>query len=581
MRFSLRLWQTLLFITVIVVAMLTLSYSLISSTRTGVARADRAQLSKEVRNISIQVGRLMPYAKNRSEVNARLAQFAHVFGVDVRLLEPGGKLLFARGRTSRPGAVLRAAREEAVAKRGYVLKLVPGRAQEMVAATPLIRNGKVEVVVAVGDTGAGAQAILAEASRQITVAFWIALVVSGVLGWVFSEIIAMQVRRLSDGALAIAKGNFDLRLKGMFPDEVGELATSFNVMAERLGTAFGALSEQQREIATVVETMDEGLVAVDERLRIRLVNPAAAELLGKSIAELEGKTMQEAIGVQGLTQPVETALGGRQVSETYEHKNAALLLHASPIRSGSGRPVGVVLILRDVTQQKRMERSQRDFITHASHELRTPISSLRGFIELLEGGAKDEADVRDRFLSTMDFEVDRLQRLIEDLFTLAQLDSGRLDLRVSANTSDEIVDEIVNLVSPIAVSADVCMQGDAEPGLPQVMCDRDRIVQVILGFVDNALKHSRAGDTVTVFARRHGQQAVRFGVSDTGPGILPEEMPRIFQRFYRVTDAVDKKGAGLGLSIAKEIVEAHGSTIGVETAQGEGATFYFDLDAAR
>jgi len=462
MRFSLRLWQTLLFITVIVVAMLTLSYSLISSTRTGVVRADKAQLAKEVRNIAMQIGRLMPYADHRDQVDARLAQFARVFNIDVWLVDRTGRKLFARGDATLPDAPVAEIAGEAAAKRRYVVREAPGETEHMIAAQALARDGSVDAVVVVGDTGADAQAILDEAGRQITVAFWIALVVSGVLGWVFSEIIALQVRRLSDGALAIAQGNFDMRLKGMFPDEVGELATSFNVMAERLGTAFEALSEQQREIATVVETMAEGLIAVDYKLRIRLVNPAAAELLAKPVEGLEGKTMQEAIGTQGLIQPVETALGGRQVSETYEHGDRALLLHASPIRGGSGRPVGVVLILRDVTQQKRMEQAQRDFISHASHELRTPISSLRGFIELLEGGAKEDSSVRDRFLTTMDVEVDRLQRLIEDLFTLAQLDSGRLELQIAATSATEIVEEVVRLVEPIATSADVEIEGDID-----------------------------------------------------------------------------------------------------------------------
>lgn len=579
MKFSLRLWQTLLFITVIVVAMLTLSYSLISSTRASVRRAARIQLGKEVKHIVLQVEHLMPFAKHRAKVRRELDSFAEVFRVDVWLLDAAGRKLYGAGRLTSPGATLTATADEAKRKRGLVVASISGREEEMVAAEPVMWGRKLEAVVVVGDNGAGARAILAEADWQITVAFLVALAVSGLLGWAFSEVIARQVGRLSDGALSIAQGDFDLRLRGMFPDEVGDLATSFNVMAERLGTAFETLSEQQREIATVVETMAEGLIAVDDNLRIRLINPAAAELLAKPIASLEGRTIQEAVGAQGLVRPIEAALGGRQVSETYEHDGRVLLLHASPIRSGSGRPVGVVLILRDVTQQKRMEQAQRDFISHASHELRTPISSLRGFIELLEGGAKDDSKVRDRFLTTMDAEVDRLQRLIEDLFTLAQLDSGRLDLRAAVSASGDIATEVANLVGPIAASADVRLTTDIDGGLPRVMCDRDRVVQVLLGLIDNALKHSKAGDAITVFAKHHNG-AVRLGVADTGPGIPPAEMSRIFERFYRIPDTVDKKGAGLGLSIAKEMVEAHGSSIGVEATPGGGTTFYFDLKAA-
>lgn len=579
MKLSLRLWQTLLFITVIVVAMLTLSYSLISSTEQSVTRAGRAQLGKEVKDIALRVGGQMPFLLHRREVSAELDDFSRIFKTDVWLFDAGGRQLFGRNVYTRPGRTLSATVSSALKRRSYVSMLVSDKAEEMIAAEPVIVDGRVEVVIAVGDSGADAKAILDEAGRQITIAFWVALVVSGLLGAVFSEIIAHQVRKLSDGALSIAQGNFDLRLKGLFPDEVGELAASFNLMAERLGSAFETLSEQQREIATVVETMAEGLIAVDDKYHVRLINPAAAELLQQPIASLEGRTMQEAIGVPGLLGPVEGALNGRQVSETYEHAGKVLLLHASPIRGGTGRPVGVVLILRDVTQQKRMEQAQRDFISHASHELRTPISSLRGFIELLEGGAKEDSTVRDRFLTTMDVEVDRLQRLIEDLFTLAQLDSGRLDLKLATNPIGEIVTEVVNLVGPIAASSDIGLVADVEPNLPNVVCDRDRLVQVLLGFIDNALKHSSRGGSVTVFARRRGGP-IRVGVSDTGPGIRPEEMPRIFERFYRIPDTHDKKGAGLGLSIAKEIIEAHDSTIGVESAPGEGTTFFFDLKTA-
>lgn len=579
MRFSLRLWQTLLFITVIVVAMLTLSYSLISSTRQSVLRAGRAQLGKEVTSIALQIRPLMPHTEHTTELSRQLAEFSTIYDVDVWLFDAQGREVITRRSRTQPGAALPAAVDAAIEDRGYAVRLVQGGDEEMVGAGPVLRDGKVAAVIAVGDDGEDARAVLREAVRQITIAFWVALVVSGLLGAAFSEIIARQVRRLSDGALAIAQGKFDLRLKGMFPDEVGELASSFNSMAERLGNAFETLSEQQREIAAVVETMAEGLIAVDDKLRVRLVNPAAAELLGKPIAELEGKTLKEAVGAQGLAQPIETALGGRQVSETYDHNQRALLLHASPIRGTSGRPVGVVLILRDVTEQKHMEQAQRDFISHASHELRTPISSLRGFIELLEGGAKDDTTVRDRFLTTMDIEVDRLQRLIEDLFTLAQLDSGRLELKLARASTDEIVREVVSLVGPVAASADVVLTEEVEPNLPTVMCDRDRIAQVLLGLIDNALKHSRPGQTVTVFARRrHG--AVRLGVTDMGPGIPRDETSRVFERFYRIPDAADKRGAGLGLSIANEIMEGHDSTIGVESSPGRGATFYFDLRAA-
>ncbi|RJQ53219.1 MAG: PAS domain S-box protein [Actinobacteria bacterium] len=578
MKFSLRLWQTLLFITVIVVAMLTLSYTLMSSTRRSVTEASKEQIAKEMSNVVVRVGAQGPFGANKAAIDRELEQFSRVFRADIWLFDETGEKVFAREGNTRPGSSLERLVERSIREQDYATVLVPGREGEILAAQPILERGRVQAVIAIGENGADAREILGEAERQIAIAFWVALVVSGLLGAVFSEVIARQVRKLSEGALSIAKGNFDLRLKGMFPDEVGELASSFNLMAERLGHAFESLSEQQREIATVVETMAEGLIAVDESYHIRLINPAAARLLGVSSEEAKGRTVKEGIAEPELEEPIGAALSGRQVSETYEHDGKVLLLHASPIRSGQGKPVGVVLILRDVTEQKRMEQAQRDFISHASHELRTPISSLRGFIELLQGGAKQDAKVRDRFLATMETEVDRLQRLIEDLFTLAQLDAGRLDLKPTVSAVADIIGEVIDLVGPFAASSDLALTAEVEPDLPNVVCDRDRIIQVLLCFIDNALKHSPSGNSVTVFAAGDNG-AVRIGVCDSGPGIPPNDVPRIFERFYRAKEAGDKRGAGLGLSIAKEIVEAHESAIDVVSSPN-GTTFSFHLKKA-
>ncbi len=575
MKFSLRLWQTLLFITVIVVAMLTLSYTLMTSTQQSVTRAGEEQIAKEMANVVARMGRAGSVAENREAIERELQQFSTAFKADIWLFDGTGKPVFSRQSHTRPASSLQRLVRLALDRRDYASLVLPDEEGQILAAQPILERGRVEAVVAIGDNGADAREILNEADRQITIAFWVALIVSGLLGAVFSEVIARQVRRLSEGALSIARGNFDLRLHGMFPDEVGELASSFNIMAERLGQAFDTLSEQQREIATVVETMAEGLIAIDDKHKIRLINPAAASLLDVEQDKVEGESLHEAIPEPGFTDAIEAALEGRQVSETYEYGDRVLLLHGSPIKGGKGEAVGVVLILRDVTEQKRMEQAQRDFISHASHELRTPISSLRGFIELLEGGAKEDPRVRDRFLGTMEMEVDRLRRLIEDLFTLAQLDSGRLNLKLASAAVEEVVGEVVAVTGPIAEAAGIELEAQVEPNLPNAVCDRDRIVQVLVGFVDNAIKHSSQGNTVTVFASKEGG-SIRAGVRDAGPGIPSAELPRIFERFYRAKESGDKRGAGLGLSIAKEIVEAHESSIAV-LSSAKGTSFSFEL----
>jgi signal transduction histidine kinase len=227
-------------------------------------------------------------------------------------------------------------------------------------------------------------------------------------------------------------------------------------------------------------------------------------------------------------------------------------------------------------------RSQRQFVANASHEMRTPIAALKGSIELLEDGAGDKPDVRDRFLATMHVEVDRLQRLVDELFVLAQLDSGRTVLDMAAEPVADVIRDVATIMRPLAETAGVKLVEAAPGGDLRALMDRDRIAQVLLGFVDNALKHTPAGGVVTVRAAREGEKVV-LGVRDTGAGIPADALAYVFDRFYRAPGqpAGVPKGTGLGLSIAQELVEAHGSTIEVASEPGKGASFSFALPLAR
>jgi signal transduction histidine kinase len=228
------------------------------------------------------------------------------------------------------------------------------------------------------------------------------------------------------------------------------------------------------------------------------------------------------------------------------------------------------------------EAAQREFVSNASHELRTPIAALKGAIEILETGGKEKPAVRDEFLATMRVEANRLQRLVDNLFTLAQVDSGRLQLQVKPEPADEIAWVVSTAMQPLANDAGVALQADIAGGDLTVMADRDHITQVLLGFVDNAIKHSEAGDIVTVSVAPDGDGKLRLCVADSGSGIPPDVLPHIFDRFYTQRNAASgqRRGSGLGLAIAAEIVEAHGSSIDVESEPGKGTRFCFMLQRA-
>jgi signal transduction histidine kinase len=238
---------------------------------------------------------------------------------------------------------------------------------------------------------------------------------------------------------------------------------------------------------------------------------------------------------------------------------------------------GAVLLLADMTERQRVEDAQRQFVADASHEMRTPIAALKGMLELLNDGAKDDPKVRDDFMQTMQIEADRLGRLVADLLTLARLEAGSLHPVIAPQHVATLFEDVKGVMSTLAERAGVELSVELADGDLEVMADRDRIVQVLLGFVDNALKHSPKGSTVHLRARRDGEAAV-LEVADEGSGIEPEQIARVFDRFYRADEArAGRGGAGLGLAIAKEIVEVHDSAIEVESAPGHGTTFSFRL----
>ncbi len=582
MRYTLRFWLTLLFVLVILTAIIVLSVKLVSSLALTVETSSSNRVSEQARALAEQLSPSFERVAFDPRQQQIVEQFAKGFDDDVWIYAGNGGLRFVTQRFTSPGALLADARDAALAGKNYRAADISSDNPIVLGSTPIIIDGRLRGAVVVANNGAAARAIIDETRTRLGLAFALALAVAGLLGFFFSEIITLQVAHLKKGAHAMAEGDFDVRLKGLVPDEIGELASSFNMMAEKMSNVFRTLKEQQQEMSTVVETMGEGLVALKADGSLRLANSAAYDLIGPSLWRLSSKPVEDAFEGHKLVGPIKEALQCKNVTETAEVGDKVLLMHATPNDGPPGQPCdGAVLIFRDVTRQTKLERAQRDFISNASHELRTPISALKGFLELLAEGASEDEAVRDRFFKTMEMEIQRLERLVDELFTLSQLDSEQIYLKLSRCEAGEIVHNVATIAATLSEGSDIRIQTRIDPSAPLVWCDRDRIVQVLLGFVDNALKHSVTGSEVVLFAAKE-HAGVRIGVSDTGEGIPPGEINKIFERFYRLSakSETDTRGAGLGLSIAKEIVEAHGSNIRVESLPEEGSTFSFVLRPA-
>ena len=341
-------------------------------------------------------------------------------------------------------------------------------------------------------------------------------------------------------------------------------------------TTVDAQAQQQ----VLFNSMLEGLLLLDRNRRIYLANRAFKNLFGLK-TELRGKTVMEALRVHELAALIERVEGDGQVFD-YELKlpelsERWLQVNAAAIFNSTGEREGTILVFHDLTRLKQLERTREEFVANVSHELRTPLSLIKGYVETLLDGARNNPEVAERFLRIIERNAQRLDLLIQDLLTISALESGRVKLNLQLVALRPLVEKVLtDLKKPSGVKG-VNLINE----LPDFMVNGDasRLEQVLANLVDNAIKYGRAQGTVTVGGRKTGEDNIEIFVQDDGPGIPPESLDRIFERFYRVDKARSREqgGTGLGLSIVKHIIQSHGGTVWVKSEPGKGATFFFTL----
>ncbi len=348
------------------------------------------------------------------------------------------------------------------------------------------------------------------------------------------------------------------------------------------------LKEEQGRTALQVQTqqevlfdsMLEGLLLLDERGRIQLANRALAELFGVTV-DIRGRTIMEALRLHELAALVSSLDTQKQVLG-YELKLPGLKerwlqINAAIILNGDGRRHGTVLVFHDLTRLKQLESARQEFVANVSHELRTPLSLIKGYVETLLDGARDNPEVATKFLQTIDRNAERLKLLIEDLLIISELESGRVRLNLQSVALAPVIGKVLEDFKARANAKDMSLV-DQSPDL-SVRADIDRLEQVLGNLVDNAVKYCPAKCTVTIGGRAADGGQVEVFVQDDGPGIPPEALERLFERFYRVDKARSREqgGTGLGLAIVKHIVQSHGGRVWATSELGHGATFSFVL----
>lgn len=415
--------------------------------------------------------------------------------------------------------------------------------------------------------------------RSLAAALAVAVLASLLLSYVLSNVTSRNLRKLAAVASRFGRGEFGARIPVTSSDELGELARVMNDMTGRIEGQIEQLSSEKNRLDAILKGMGEGVMVTDQNGVVTLANPSFCamfdskeQVLGRQLLEISRHPDLYAACREVLSERIERhqeidLAGGR-----------SMLVHWVPLVETEVLR-GAVAVFHDITALKKAERIRRDFVANVSHELRTPVTVIKGYAEtLLSTALDDDPQRRERFLGIIQNHADRLSSLIGDLLTLSELESGELSMQPEVIRLEAAVRHALLLVEQRGEEKGITLDCQGVTAATVVRADRSRLDQVLINLLDNAVKYSGQGGQVTVRASEEGAM-VRISVSDSGIGIPEKDLPRLFERFYRVDEARsrDRGGTGLGLSIVKHIVQAHGGSVYVESTPGKGSVFSFTL----
>jgi two-component system phosphate regulon sensor histidine kinase PhoR len=395
--------------------------------------------------------------------------------------------------------------------------------------------------------------------------------------------VVQPIAALQQAADAIAVGDYRQRIYLPHRDEIGSLARSFNRMSQELDSRMTQLRQSGQRQATVLGGMIEGVIAVDDRERVLFANRAAGRLFDFSPPAIEGRRLLEVVRVHALHEAVSAALANRRPQRMEAIVEAgdklSIAIQATPL-PGDPCP-GAVLVLHDVTELRRLERVRQEFVANVSHELKTPLSSIKAYAETLQNGALNDRETSHRFVSQIEEQAERLHSLILDMLTLARIESDQQAFEIVPVAVGDVVTACLGAYQAAADTKHLHLSAEIDDADLRVQADREGLREILDNLVDNAIKYTPEQGRVTVRCRADGEFAT-IAVEDTGIGIAADELARVFERFYRVDKARSREmgGTGLGLSIVKHLAQSFEGEVGVESKKGQGTTFTVMLPLA-
>ncbi|HLC15517.1 MAG TPA: ATP-binding protein [Thermodesulfovibrionia bacterium] len=450
----------------------------------------------------------------------------------------------------------------------------------MYLALPHLKDGKVIAVVRSAIPVTSIDSALGTIISRLLVGGLIIGFIAAIVSLIISKRLIRPLEEMKKGAMRFAAGELNYRLRLYNAEEIADLAEAMNQMAVQLNDRLNRIARQNSEQEALLSSMVEGVIAVNNQEQIISINQAAASLFHIDNPESAmGRYLHEVIRKKSIHQFITQVLTSREVTESeiviYEKDEKHLLARGTVLRSPDGEEIGTLVVLNDMTSLRRLETVRRDFVANVSHELKTPITSIKGFVETLSSGAIEDTENAKRFLAIISRQADRLEAIIEDLLTLAKIEQNadRAEILLKQGLLKEVLEAAINDCELKWMGKNIRIQLSCPCELV-VRMNNHLLEQAVSNLIDNAIKYSEPGSAVEVQAVQT-PYGVKIHVTDYGRGISREHLSRIFERFYRVDKARSRKlgGTGLGLAIVKHIARVHHGNVLVDSIPGKGSVF--------
>jgi two-component system, OmpR family, sensor histidine kinase ResE len=417
-----------------------------------------------------------------------------------------------------------------------------------------------------------------ETTKFILLVAGVAIILTTIFAFFLSTRIAAPLRKMREAAFEVARGKFDTKVPILTHDEIGELATAFNQMGRQLKFNMSALSQEKEQLSSILSSMADGVITFNRDGTILITNPPADRFLQYWYYEMGGIHSDSEVMPPEVMELFQQAVDteDEQVGEiSFQGRHWVILV--SPLYSNRFIR-GAVAVLRDMTEERQLDKMRKDFIANVSHELRTPISMLQGYSEAIVDDIAESQEEKKEMAKVIYDESLRMGRLVNELLDLARMEAGHLQLTLEEINISSFINRIIHKFQGLAKDNEIQLFAEIENGITSISFDPDRIEQVLTNLIDNAIRHTPKGGSVKLSVTSE-DKGIMIRVKDSGSGIPEEDLPFVFERFYKADKARTRgrAGTGLGLAIAKNIIDAHHGHISAQSKLGQGTTFSFLL----